>query len=79
MEHLLEKPSYMWPPELASWSYKNTYKLYGSVLFEHFYSEELGNDFLENIITNHTADMDEKLQLFKKYESIKNGHSENMI
>lgn len=74
MEHLLHKPSYMWPPELASWSYKNTYKLYGTVLYESFYSENLGPDFLEQVITKHTSSMDDKVSLMAKYEELKWGH-----
>jgi hypothetical protein len=69
----------MWPPETASWSYKNTYKIYGTLLFEHFYSTELGEDFLENVLSSHTADLETKLQLFIRYENRKFNHTQDQI
>ncbi|CAD8155749.1 unnamed protein product [Paramecium pentaurelia] len=75
IQHLLDKPSYMWPPETASWSYKNTYKIYGTILFEQFYSTELEEDFLDEVLANHTLEYDQKFQLFVKYESKKFKHS----
>ena len=51
----------MWPPELASWSYKNSFKLYGTVMFEQFYSVELGPDFLGDVLSRHSNSMDEKI------------------
>lgn len=62
----------MWPPEIASWSYKNSYKLYGTILFEHFYSTELGNDFLGRVLSKHGCKFEEKLKLFIEFESNKN-------
>lgn len=79
MKHLLDKPSYMWPPESASWSYKNSYKLflfvhdfrvYGTVLFESVFSKDkLQDDFLEQVIHSVESDMDSKLNLFYMMEN----------
>jgi hypothetical protein len=35
---MVDKPHSSWPPEKCPWSYKNSKKSYGTMLFESFYS-----------------------------------------
>ncbi len=46
---LRDKPASSWPHEKCKWSYKNQQKLYGTFLFENFYSRDRVKILAQNL------------------------------
>ena len=75
-----EKPANSWPPARAcDLSFKNPYKLYGTLLFENVHSRDklLGHlpkdSLLESCLEVINAPLRQKLELFKQVELILGG------
>ena len=85
MKSVKDKPAGSWPPAKGcDLSFKNPYKLYGTMMFESVHSadklsKQLPKDttLLDNCLSVINSSLKEKLELFKRVESILGGLPED--
>ena len=76
---IMQKPANSWPPAPGcDLSFKNPYKLYGTILFENVHSRNLlfglpKDSLLESCLSCINSDFNTKLQLFKIVENTLGG------
>ncbi|KRX01790.1 hypothetical protein PPERSA_00163 [Pseudocohnilembus persalinus] len=68
INHLRTKPKDSWPPDFAKWSFKNSLKFYGTLVFEGVHSKERVGD-LTNLVLGHIdSQFAKKREIFYEVE-----------